>query len=104
MNKTFFVAELPRESHPFKMRRNLFCIAKQEFDGKFPSVEHLAQALELPDNCVISMYTETGDTPMFSIEVTNNYRETHGYFLDRETAKKCAGKLNERFEYIHDKV
>ena len=104
MNKVYFVAELPQESHPFKMRRNLFCIGKQVFDGKFPTIERLAQDLELPDNCVLNMFVEAGDTPLFSIGLKNNTRETRGYFLDGESAAKCAAKINERFEYNRNKL
>ena len=104
MNKVYFVAELPQESHPFKMRRNLFCIGKQVFDEKFPTIERLAQDLELPDNCVLNMFAEAGDTPLFSIGLKNNTRETRGYFLDGESAAKCAAKINERFEYNRNKL
>lgn len=104
MNKVYFVAELPQESHPFKMRRNLFCIGKQDFDGKFPSIERLAQDLELPENCVLNMFAEAGDTPLFSIGLKNNARETRGYFLDKSTAVKCAAKINERLEYNRSKL
>lgn len=104
MNKVYFVAELPQESHPFKMRRNLFCIYKQDFDGKFPSIERLAQDLELPENCVLNMFAEAGDTPLFSIGLKNNARETRGYFLDNATAVKCAAKINERLEYNRSKL